>query len=139
VPNNNENILQNVQKVYQLYTRYTAQLAIGGPVTVKYCHYFVTVSTSSPGRVSVGGHQYGMQDMAWEHQHPVPLSEMSVTTAPALANIGSAGSTQAPQWEWYPSTSSGGSPNSEASAGASVNAPTPAVAPTETSRTAVTA
>jgi len=33
VPNNNENILQNVRKVYQLYTRCTAQLAIGGPVT----------------------------------------------------------------------------------------------------------
>ena len=103
-----------------------------------------TVSTSSPGRMSVGGHQSGMQEMAWQHQHPVPLSEMSVTPAPALANIGSAGSTPrkllnangTPPPIVAP-TSAGGSPNSAASAGASVNAPTPAVAPTE--RTAVTA
>ena len=34
VPNNNENILQNIRKVHQLYTRCVAQLAISGPVTV---------------------------------------------------------------------------------------------------------
>ena len=33
VPNNYENILQDVRKAYQLCTRCTAQLAIGGPVT----------------------------------------------------------------------------------------------------------
>ena len=33
VPNINENILQNMRKVCQLYTRCPAQLAIGGPVT----------------------------------------------------------------------------------------------------------
>lgn len=103
-----------------------------------------TVGTSSPG-LSMGGHQPGMQDMAW--QQPVPLSEMSVTPAPALANIGSAGSTPrkllngngTPPPILAP-TSAGGSPSSAASAGAPVNAPTPVVgAPTETARTAVTA
>jgi hypothetical protein len=105
-----------------------------------------TVSTSSPGGVSVGvgGHQSGMQDMTW--QHPVPLSEMSVTPAPALTNLGSAGSTPrkllngngTPPPIVAP-TSAGGSPSSAASAGAPVNAPTPAVAPTESARAAVTA
>ena len=104
-----------------------------------------TVSTSSPGGVSVGAHQAGMQDMAWQH-HPVPLSEMSVTPAPALANIGSAGSTPrklvngngTPPPILAP-TSAGGSPSSAASAGAPVNALTPAVASTESARAAVTA
>jgi hypothetical protein len=118
-----------------------------------------TVATSSPGvSMGMGGmqqhqqhqqhqqqqHQPGMQDMSW--QQPVPLSEMSVTPAPALANIGSAGSTPrklvngngTPPPIVAP-TSAGGSPNSAASAGASIGAPTPAVAPTETARTAVTA
>lgn len=103
-----------------------------------------TVSTSSPGGVSVGGHQSGMQDMTW--QHPVPLSEMSVTPAPALTNLGSAGSTPrkllngngTPPPIVAP-TSAGGSPSSAASAGGPVNAPTPAVASTESARTAVTA
>jgi len=84
------------------------------------------------------------QDMSW--QQPVPLSEMSITPAPALANIGSAGSTPrkfvngngTPPPILAP-TSVGGSPNSAASAGAPVNALTPAVGPTETARTAVTA
>lgn len=105
-----------------------------------------TVSTSSPGGgVSVGAHQSAMQDMSWQ-QHPVPLSEMSVTPAPALANIGSAGSTPRKFLNGHGTpppivapTSAGGSPNSAASAGAPVNAPTPAVAPTESARAAVTA
>ena len=45
VHNNNNNVLKFVRKVHQLYTRRTAQLAAGGPVTGQVQYYILQLGT----------------------------------------------------------------------------------------------